>query len=291
MNQLDHADLHPGDVVLSMGSAWESWLIRLLDGGHYSHAGLYDGERVIMAGAYGIERRPLYTADVYRFHHDGVPLGEGELNPQVLLDQARPLLEVPSRYGYTSLYLVGLLMIMRRLARPAWRRVLVEVLGGWLLKRLEVSIARFLPTGVVAMTCSELVTRVFCAARQATGAPFDILIELNGRHEWPAWTATGGRFERIMQDLEEALADANPHLPEAVARARFAAQSAADRIVVAGGPLAPACFVSPGDLEHSASFRHVGRITVPSREDELRVPPSAVAPSAGKALARRPERP
>lgn len=257
---LRESELRPGDVLLSLGDAWESRLIRWLDGGHYSHAGLYDGEGVIMSGVNGIERRPLYTADVYRFQHEGVPAGDGTLDPQVLVDQARIYLEVPNRYGYTTLYMVGLLMIMRRLAHPAWRRVLVEVLGGILLARIKEAMERDLPTGVIAVTCSELVTRVFCNARQVSGEPWDILIELDGRHDWPSWPPTSGRFERLMQEMEEVLAQANPRLPEQVSRARFAAQGSPNQVVVAGGPLAPACFVSPGDLEHSRSFAQVGRV-------------------------------
>ena len=292
MSQLRASDLRPGDLLLSMGSSWKSRLIRILDGGHYSHAGLWDGERVIMSGERGIERHSLYSCDVYRFQHQGIPLGDGELDPQVLLEQARGYLEVPNRYGYTGLYLVGLLMIMRRLAHPAWRRMLVELLGGLLLSKIKEAIDRHFPSGVVAVTCSELVTRIFCDARRVTGAPFDILVELEGRHEWPAWPPVGGRFERLMQETEDALSQVDPHLPQAIARARFAAQSSPNEIVVAGGPLAPACFVSPGDLEHSSSFVKVGQVVVErGARTALTAPRSGEAPSAGKAPARRAGKP
>lgn len=265
---LEATDLHPGDVLLSgaertlaRADPWVSWLIRWLDASDFSHAGFYDGEQVVTVGLHGIQRGPLYPCDVFRFHHEGTRLGEGDLDPKALLKQADSYLRTPGAYRYHPLYLVGVLVIMRRFARPAWRRMLVESLGGFLLGELRRSIDGHYPTGVLAVTCSELVTRLFCDAARASGAPYDILIELEARHRSRAWRPTSGRFEHLIQQFEEVLSAANPDLPIAVSRARSAAPASFGVTAAAGGPLAPPCFVSPGDLQHSPSFVHVGRLT------------------------------
>jgi hypothetical protein len=276
---LTEAELRPGDLILSTSSGWESWLIRWLDGGAYSQAGLYDGERVILAGAYGIERRPLHTCDVFRFQSQGRPLGEGGLDARVLLERARAYLDHADAYRCTPLYLVGLLLIMRRFARPPWRRNLVEALGGVLLVAIRRSIDRHFPTGVIAVTGSELVTRIFSEARRVSGGPYDIRLELERRHERHAWPPTSGRFEHLMQETEEIIARVNPELSIAVSQARAAAPGSIGSTVVAGGPLAPACFVSPGDLQHSPSFVYAGRLVVRPPNGRFKARSSVAAPS------------
>lgn len=275
---LGAGDLRPGDVLLSTSWHWQAWLIRWLDRGDFSHAGLYDGERVITAGADGITRRPLYSCEVFRPVPAGRVLERDSLNDGRLLEQATVYLDERDAYVYTPLYLAGLLMIMRRLARPAWRRLLVELLGGLLLARLRRAIDR-LPGGVPAVTPSELVVRIFFAARQADGQPYHILVDPERHHVCPAWLPTSGRFEHLMQETEDVLARVNPDLPIAVSQARSAAPAPSGTATVAGGPLAPACFVSPGDLQHSSSLIHLGRLVAPRRSRRLTSRVSAGLPT------------
>ena len=291
-------DLRPGDVLLSAAERtlaradpWVSWLIRWLDASDFSHAGLYDGEQVVTVGLHGIERRPLYPCDVFRFHHEDTILGERDLDPKILLQQGNSYLRASLAYRYHPLYLVGVLVIMRRFARPAWRRILVESLGGLLLEALRRSIDAHLPSGERAITGSELVARIFYDAARVSGRPYDILIELEARHRWRAWVPTSGRFEHLIQEVEEVLSHANVDMPIAVSRARSAAPASFGVTVVAGGPLAPACFVSPGDLQHSPSFVHVGRIAALPPGEPFKPSESTALPTRGEAPAGPAEKP
>lgn len=281
---LGPGDLEPGDVLLSASRRWHAWLIRWLDDGDFSHAGVYDGERVVSVGAAGIHTRPLYSCEVFRVQQPGAPLGHSALRPDVLLERIRTYLEQPDAYVYTPLYLVGLLMIMRRLGRPAWRRRFVELVGGLLLAGIRRSIER-LPAGVLAVTPSELVARLFHEARASGGPCWDILVDPARHRPRPAWLPTSGRFEHLMQQTEEVLTRVNPDLPVAVSQARSAAPSPAGAATAAAGPLAPPCFVSPADLQHSISLVHLGRVVVPRRRARLRVQSSAGLATRGAARA------
>lgn len=266
-NLLGRDALRPGDVLLSATGDWPCRLIRWLDGGDFSDAGLYDGDQVVTVTARGLERRPLYRCDVFRFHDGTRSLGPGGLPADALLEQATRYLEQANRYACTPLYQAGLLMIMRRLAHPAWRRVIVERCGAVLVSCIRDGIER-LPSGITAMTPVELVVRIYADAARVSGRPYDILLDSERRRALGAWRPTSGRFEHLMQETEDVLARVNPDLPIAVSGARTALP--ADEGVIAGGPLAPACFVSPADLQHSRSLVHIGRIGAPSGSRRFR---------------------
>ncbi len=76
-------DIKPCDVFLYRGRGIVPGLIRLFDGGNYSHSALYDGEQVVEAIAEGVRRRSLQESigdaeyvDVFRFGKGGHHLGD-----------------------------------------------------------------------------------------------------------------------------------------------------------------------------------------------------------------------
>lgn len=257
--ELTQSDLRPGDLLLTRGRDLAGWLIPWLDRGRYADVGVYDGQRVIVCGRYGIERRPPFRADVFRFHHHGLPLGENGLRAQELLAPAGAVLAAGSRYRATPVYQLALLLITRRNARSRWRRLLIEVAGTALLGTFRRAIERSYPTGTTALTGAEFVTELFDSAARRTGRPYHVLAAPEARHPRGAWPPTSGHFERLMQEIEELLTRVKPDLPVAVSRARATAPGG-HRPVAAGGPLAPACLVTPGDLQHSPSLVRLGRL-------------------------------
>ncbi|HEX7035242.1 MAG TPA: hypothetical protein VF210_05680 [Pseudomonadales bacterium] len=258
---LTESDLAPADVLLWRGRDWADRLIPRLDRGRYADAGVYDGQRVIVCGRCGVERRPPFPADVYRFHHDGRPLGRYGLSAQAVLAGADAYLAAGPEHRGTSEYLLGLLLIMRRTGHSRLRRLSVEAAGTPLLSALRRTIGHVYPAGTTALTGSELVTELFGAAGRRSGLPYHILSAPAARHPRGAWPPTSGRYEHLMQEIEELLTRAKPDLPVAVSRARATAPGG-HQPVAAGGPLAPACLVTPGDLEHSPSLIRIGRLRI-----------------------------
>lgn len=259
-HHLTGTDLRPGDVLLSRGGHWASWLIRRLDRGDYGDAGLYDGERVIVCGPCGVERRPLYRADVYRFHHDGRFLDPALLNGGTLPALLAPRIGDGRRHRGTPQYELGLLLITRRSAGSRWQRALVEACGAALIAAVRRSLRRTYGDGIAAITGAELISVLFLDLAAATGRPYGLLVEPEGRHGHPAWGLSSGRFERVVQDIEELLGRVKPDLPIAISRARSTAPGHTGATILAGGPLLPACFVTTGDLQNSPSLVPIGRL-------------------------------
>ena len=261
--------LRRGDIVLKRTTDhWTSLLIMALDQGSYSHSGLFDGEQVIDSGTQGITRRELYGCDVYRFHDAAGRELDPEAPPPLpsapILDEAELYRSVPNQYGYTCLYPVALLMVVRWITAPGLR-LLVELLGGIILWRVHRLIDEMNRTGTVAFTCSELVTQCFWQPSDDHGQPYGLRVRLEERHGrlWRAVPAHPNRYERLLERMARSLERARPGLREALAGVRGSRRLGIGADVIAGSQLLPAAFVSPGDLQHSPSLRLVGRYAGP----------------------------
>jgi hypothetical protein len=268
-DEIPFGALHRGDVVLKRTTDhWTSLLIMALDQGSYSHSGLFDGAQVIDSGTAGITRRELYSCDVYRFHDAaGRELDPEDLPPLPagpIVDQAETYRKVPNRYSYTSLYLVGLLMVIGWITAPGLR-LLVELFGGILLWQVHRLIDELNRKGTVEFTCSELVTQCFWQPSDDEGEPYGLRVRLEERHGrlWRAVPGRPTRYERLLDRMARALEEARPGLLEALDETRRRRRLGVGTEAIAGSPLLPAAFVSPGDLQHSPSLRLVGRYAGP----------------------------
>lgn len=269
--EIPFSALRRGDVVLKRTTDhWTSLLIMALDQGSYSHSGIFDGAHVIDSGTAGITRREPYRCDVYRFHDaEGRELDPEDLPPLPagpIVDQAETYRKVPNRYSYTSLYLVGLLMVIRWIAAPGLR-LLVELLGGIVLWRVHRLVDELGRKGTVEFTCSELVTQCFWQPSDDAGRPYGLRIRLEERHGrlWRTVPGPPTRYERLLDRMARALEEARPGLLEALEGMRRSRRLGVGAEAIAGSPLLPAAFVSPGDLQHSPSLRLVGRYAGPGR--------------------------
>ncbi len=267
-NPVQYGDLKKGDVLLKRTEAWESYLIMALDQGGYSHAALFDGEGVTDAGTQGVTRRAMFDdCDVYRFN--------GKVNPSdPVIDVAMDYVRQKLPYDYTALYLVGLLMVVRLITIPSLR-IAVEFFGAILLAQIRKALEKMRREGKQAFTCSEFVATCYWDASDDRGVPFGLPIKLTNRHT-PLWLprdlASGHReskAERLRRDVMLELSRVRPNLSEEQRRVQDAVRSMnsnpLNKDPIAGSPLMPAAFVSPGDLQHSPSLIFVGRYQASGR--------------------------
>jgi len=123
-------DLWPGDVLLSRGRNKLAELICAVDGGSYSHAGVWDGQCVVEATLGGIFGNPITHAlesqhyvDVYRFERDGQLLGAAAWPAAPVIAQARSFLG--ESYAYADLLMaVVVVSLGRRTSVPAMKLAL-----------------------------------------------------------------------------------------------------------------------------------------------------------------------
>jgi len=126
-------ELEPGDVLLSRGVGSLSDLICSVDGGSYSHAGVWDGQCVVEATLGGIAANPIGHAlesqqyvDVYRFCRDGSRLGAHEWPAAPVIGQARSF--VGMKYAYADLLLAAVVVALgRRTSLPVMKRALRQL--------------------------------------------------------------------------------------------------------------------------------------------------------------------
>lgn len=172
------ADLQIGDVLLSEGDSELSRAIRSLDGGRYSHGGLWAGEALIESTLPVVRGASLAEVaehaliiDVYR-HHTAE-----RARPDVVA-AARRYLARP--YGALNLGLSTMVVALSTLMPGEWSSLNL-LYGAGNLKR----IAGLLRAGVHTelqtpqVTCVELVGRAFSEA----AAPLSIYLEGHGRFD------------------------------------------------------------------------------------------------------------
>ncbi len=126
--------LRAGDVLLSRGIGDLSDLICSVDGGRYSHAGLWDGEQVVEAVRGGIHANPLHQGvqavryiDVYRFHRDGDWLGAPTWPADPVVVRAHAF--VGGEFGHADLLLAALVVALGRETSVPAMKLALEKLG------------------------------------------------------------------------------------------------------------------------------------------------------------------
>jgi hypothetical protein len=172
-------DLKPGDVLMFRGTDLVSQLIIEFDGGHYSHAALYDGATVVEAVAEGVLRDPLADSisrqdpeyvDIFRFlSDDHVVLGDKKLPYTPVGDRADYYVAQHDRYAYEDLMLLALLTTIRH----------VPITGPLLRPFIDAgaeAITRVTAEGKTPLICSALVYRCFEEACKQKPNPYHLHI-------------------------------------------------------------------------------------------------------------------
>ncbi len=167
--KIDMSEVKAGDVLLSYGDDWISWAIRLLDGGDYSHAALFDGNKIVEAGLRGVVMTPLEKevsaqkyVDVYRFKSDsGSPFSFPDWPVEPVIQKAHYYFDKKTTYANNQLFLLGFLLVFKKfpinhVKKAALRTCLILVL------KLYKKITQGKETKSVV--CSELVYRSFYEA-------------------------------------------------------------------------------------------------------------------------------
>ncbi|MCP3870535.1 MAG: hypothetical protein GY703_21070, partial [Gammaproteobacteria bacterium] len=123
VRELNMTDVKAGDVLLSYGDGWISDIIRVVDGGDYSHAAFFDGQDIVEAGLRGVVITPLEKeveaqkyVDVYRFKSDtGSTFSLPDWPSEPVVQRAHYYFDKGTEYADNQLYLVGLLIVVRKL--------------------------------------------------------------------------------------------------------------------------------------------------------------------------------
>lgn len=280
---LTRKHLRPGDVLCARGlpeHAISTWICRL-DRGSYSHACLWDGERVIEASGdegqirtSGLERliaEHEYT-HVYRYFRDGLSLGDRGLDAEPVTKRANAY--IGAKYAYGALGLIGVLVALGRSSGiPAMQEFFSSV-GDRLTQALAETDAELRP-----MTCSQLVCLAFWEADPAGRRySLDILYEPSNAArsveasegdaepapaELPPGWAELVRLEqrcrrRFLPETLGSLLDGPAHAHTGERALGFVAERGPG-----GGPRRPAVCTTPRDLERSPSLRCMGTLVCP----------------------------
>ncbi|MDR2112017.1 MAG: hypothetical protein LBQ62_02775 [Candidatus Accumulibacter sp.] len=261
--------LQAGDVLLSHGGGTISNVIRLIDGGHYSHASLYDGEEIIEAGPCCVVRTPLETGiqeqeyvDAYRFRSvRGEALSSPGWPADPVIERAHHYLEKRARYANNPLYLLGALIFYKQsfdLFKRSFTRMEKSILQAMLEQVLDL-FQRISNGSQVkpVVSCSELVYRSFHEARGRRYSLIwdarDILrtgprtIEVPRAPVSQDGQALGAEYQHMLERLETLFQRINPSAP----------------LITDSGiaEIAPE-IVGPRILERSPSLRLIGRLNI-----------------------------
>ena len=249
-------DVRVGDVLLYRPTGWIGRMICLFDGGDYSHAAIYTGERVLEAIGSGIAARDLGDSvgsgevDVFRFLSDeGKRLGEAGCPVEPLVARMNHYIANHERYGYEQILLLAALTSTRRLPVVGWIPGLSRIVRT-IVDAAAAEIANLLAEGREPMICSELVYRCYAEAGQ------EYRLRIAGaelKEAGPASdTTAAGTDPSAERDLQEARL-AIAEYGESYRAARAAAVSSD----------AEANFVTPRDLQHSPNLYKAGALKRP----------------------------
>jgi hypothetical protein len=259
---IETSALQAGDVLLSYGDGTISDIIRLIDGGHYSHGAVFDGTKIVEAGLRGVVPTPLEAeikeqkyVDAYRFHSDqGDPLGSPGWPADPVTQRAQDYLNQGTTYANNQLYLVGVLILLKRtftrVEKATLQAVLKEVFD--LYKRIHDG------GETKSVVCSELVYRSFYEAKpehryaltirdtfgplQAGPRPLDFPTPVASR---AADYALDAEYQDMLTEFET------------LARQIHPAPLTANSVIAAE-------MVSPHDLERSPNLQLIGRLRKPT---------------------------
>lgn len=266
--EMDITEVKKGDVLLSYGDGWISDVIRLVDGGDYSHAALFDGKLIVEAGLRGVVATPLEKeveaqkyVDVYRFKSDsGSPFSPPDWPVEPVTNQAHYYLDKGTKYADNQLYLVGLLIVVRKMPYGRVEKAVLRAILAMIFKLFKRIIEGKETKSVV---CSELVYRSFYEAIpkkkygltiKGTLAPLKAKIDSLVENELVEGYQRDEEIENTINQIEQMYREINPEFP------------ASEEIVSslrAGNPLVAAEMVSPHDLQLSPNLEKIGRVRKP----------------------------
>lgn len=288
--RIEAAALAPGDVLLSRGIGEISDLICAIDGGSYSHAGLWTGTGVVHATFEGIVGDDLDASladrqhvDVFRYERDGAALGSARWPAEPVLACAASF--VGGSYAYSDLLMLALLIgYGRRPGVPALDSAVRKV-GAHLAERLDVWLERqraaagAADAGPEPMTCTELIGTAFYAAASVPAHAYALEVVLPGRGPEPPLALSGpdpaaSEYERVAQLWRQVLRRHAPALDADLCRRASGGDPPSPpalfgltrpRRVIAGERALPLRTLTPRDLETSPTLARVGRLEVPGR--------------------------
>ena len=264
--------LQPGDVLLSRGLGDLSDLICEVDGGSYSHAALWDGERAIEATLGGVHANPIEHAlrsqryvDVYRFHREGGWLGTEGWPAEPVVEQARRL--VGGRFAYADLLLAAVVVALGRPTTAAAMNLALCRLGGHAGHYHASKLFTPMDSPTDAQTSTQVVAAAYHTAPAAPEHRYALdVCRRDGR-------AAGSGRDRESAELEADYLELSlqwrlrvrtgaPALADAIERIVHAgADGPVERGVRAGARALAVCCVTPRDLEQSASLERLGRLS------------------------------
>jgi len=240
-------DLRPGDVLLHHSWHWVSTLIRIFDGGEFSHASVYDGASVVEMDTPGIVTRTVdqilaNTAyvHVYRFRSkDGSQLGSETCPYEPVLQRIGYYKNLKPRLAWGTFPILGALTLVRRVARE--RSDLCRTLD-----RMGAPLSSLVATRRNAITCTEFVYRCFVEA----GELYELSI--TGRNQ-SGWNGIAARTARQgfagPSKKDDSRLDRDPGR-----RTRF------DRVSTSTTGAEPT-FVTAADLSHSPNLLRIGELS------------------------------
>ena len=271
-------ELRAGDLLFARDSSSISIWIRRLDGGRYSHVGLWDGTSVLEASGDGgrVRTRDVETfvseheeTAVRRLARDGSTLGDPGWSADPVIEIARSYLG--ATYPYAELCLIGVLVALgRATGHPSVQEF---------VRTLAPELARFLcsePAGSragPAMTCSQFASLCFWEADPSVNRRYALVVEYPSSRPWRAAAESDLSLEerRAFLALLRACRARFPGRPQAL-RPRYRdlarglrgerALGVKSMPLRAGDTSLPAGCVTPRDLEESSSLIHVGEVVL-----------------------------
>ncbi len=247
---LHFKDLRPGDVLLCRGKGLISDLVVLFDGGTYSHAAIFDGEKVVQATLHGVVRDSIDSlsdeifVDVYRFDKDGHTLDSPGWPSRPVVSTADKFASEGIKYATDHLIILALLTLSRRIPLEPLEKKILRVI----LDHAAEFIFKLMDQGKEPMVCSEVVFRSFKEA--APDDKYTLIIE------GVLFNSIKGLGARSFG--EDELERAAKRFLEAWVKAKFGLDSLPERLEVID-PAVAAC-VTPRDLETSPTLYRVGRL-------------------------------
>ncbi|AOY60072.1 MULTISPECIES: hypothetical protein [Desulfococcus] len=271
VRQMDMSEVKAGDVLLSYGDGWISDVIRLVDGGDYSHAAFFDGNNIVEAGLRGVVVTPLESevaaqkyVDVYRFKSDsGSPFSLPDWPVEPVIERAHYYFDKGTKYADNQLYLVGVLIVVRKLPYGRVEKAVLRAVLDMIFKLFK-RIAEGRETKSVV--CSELVYRSFYEAVpekkyglsiKGALAPFKGRLDSLVENESGEDDLHDAEIEETIRRIERTYWEIRPELA--------ASKDEIHTLLKAGNPLVAAEMVSPHDLQISPNLEKIGRVRKPAR--------------------------
>lgn len=272
--------LQDGDVLMMLGEGWVdigpirlpvSWLIRVLDGGAYSHSAMVSiincephvwdhsdhWELSPVALKKGIKNHKW--CHVYRLNKHGEQVGSNRYPPAPIVKILNEHRGNP--YDKVLLLMAGVVAVISRMPENPELREAVRVgldalviAVNWLLDQRDVRSGMLICTAVAGMSYWNAINEV----------AHDYALEVDIQRSRQGARDSGGDedWERTIVKLEHVLARIWPDFHGELKQLEqtLACNS---RWVDVGGALLPVNLVSPSDLEYSRTLTRIGRLEIP----------------------------